>query len=67
MKLDKRKVDIALAKKGCTKTELAKNYGMHGVSRSRLSVILNSLEVTPATAGKIAAALDVNVTDIIED
>ena len=62
MKLDRSKVDIAMARKKMTTTQLAKAYG---VSRARMSIILNSTDITPACAGKVAEALSVDVTEII--
>ena len=44
-------------------TDLAEVYG---VSRSRMNIILNQREVTPVCAGRIAKALGVEVTDILE-
>ena len=46
-----------------TITELAKAYG---VSRARLNMILNQREVTVVCAGRLAKALGVDVTEIIE-
>ena len=46
-----------------TVTELAEAYG---VSRARMNVILNSQVVTPVCAGRVAKALDVDVTEIID-
>ena len=63
MKLNRDKVDIALARKMMNATDLAKAYG---VSRARMHVILNSQSLTPATAGRIAKALGVDVTEIID-
>lgn len=64
MKLDKNKIDIVMSKKRNTVTQLAKEYG---VSRSRMNIILNSQTVTPVSAGRLADALGVDVTEIIED
>lgn len=63
MKLNRDKVDIALARKKMTVCELAKSYG---VSRARINVILNSQVVTPVCAGRVAEALGVDVTEIID-
>ena len=38
----------------------------YGVSRARMNIILNQREVTPVCAGRIARALGVDVTEIIE-
>lgn len=63
MRMSRRKVNIALARKQMTVTELA---GAYGVSRARMNVILNSQVVTPVCAGRVAKALDVDVTEIID-
>ena len=63
MKLNRDKVDIALARKMMTVRELAKAYG---VSRARINVILNSQVITPVCAGRVAEALGVDVTEIID-
>lgn len=64
MKLSKTKIDICRARRQMTITDLANRYG---VSRSRLNIIMNQREVTPLCAGRIAKALDVDVTEILED
>lgn len=64
MKLDRDKINMELAQKTMTVTNLATKYG---VSRSRMNVILNSKNVTPICAGRIAKALGVDVTEIIEE
>ena len=63
MRMSRKKVNIALARKQMTVTELAEAYG---VSRARMNVILNSQVVTPVCAGRVAQALDVDVTEIID-
>lgn len=64
MKLDREKVNIAMARKKMTNVQLADVYG---VSRARMNVILNSQVVTPACAGRVAEALGVDVTEVISD
>ena len=64
MKLDRDKVDIAMARKKMTIIQLADVYG---VSRARMNVILNSQVVTPACAGRVAEALEVDVTEILSN
>ena len=64
MKLSKKKIYLARANCRMTVSELAKAYG---VSRTRMSVILNQREVTAVCAGRLAKALKVDVTEIIED
>ncbi len=63
MKVDKNKIDIAIARKKLTIPQLAKEYG---VSRSRMNIIINSRNLTPVCVGRLAAALGVDVTEITE-
>lgn len=63
MKLNRNKVDVAMARKKMTVVQLAEAYG---VSRARMNVILNSQVITPVCAGRVADALGVDVTEIIE-
>lgn len=63
MTLSDSKIALALAKKCLTKKQLAEKAGM---SRGRLNVLLNSKNVTPATVGKIANALETEPEEIIE-
>lgn len=64
MQLSKNKINVAIAKEQLTITKLAERYG---VSRSRMNLILNSREVTPVCAGRLAKALNVDVTELLED
>lgn len=64
MKADRNKIDIEMAKKKWSVPQLAKAYG---VSRARMSVILNSQNLTPACVGRLAETLDVSVEEILED
>lgn len=63
MKLSDQKIKLMMARNIFTTTELAKAYG---VSRARMNTILNSREVTTLCAGRLAKALNCDVTDIIE-
>ena len=63
MKLSRDKINVAMARKKMTIVELA---GVYGASRARMNVILNQRFVTPMTAGRMAEALGVDVTEIIE-
>lgn len=63
MKLCRSKIDIELARKQMSVTDLANVYG---VSRSRMNIILNSNVATTVCAGRVAKALDVDVVEIIE-
>lgn len=64
MRLNRSKIDICRARKMMSVEELAKFYG---VSRARINVILNQREVSAISAGRLADALGVDVTEIIED
>lgn len=64
MTLNIKKVNLFRARKCMTITDLAKEYGS---SRQRMQMILNQRNVTPVCAGRLAAALGVDVTEIIED
>ncbi len=61
--IDERKFEIALANSGLTIGEAA---GRAGMSRQRFHMILNSKKVTAQAIGRVAKALDVDVTEIIE-
>lgn len=63
IKLSREKIDIQLGNNLMSITELAKVYGC---SRARINVILNSREVTPMCAGRLAKALNVKVEQIME-
>lgn len=63
MELSRNKINIAMARKQMTVQKLAEAYG---VSRARINVILNQRRVSTVSAGKLAAALGVDVTEIIE-
>lgn len=63
MTINRKKFDIVLANTGLTIVELSKRAGM---SRQRLSVILNQKTVTPRSAGRVSKALGVDVTEIID-
>ena len=39
----------------------------YGVSRARMNVILNQREVSVVSAGRLADALECDVTEILED
>ena len=64
MKVSKNKIDLAIANRCMTVSGLAEDYG---VSRTRMNMILNQREVTVVCAGRLAHALGVDVTEIIED
>lgn len=64
MKISKKKLNIILARKQITTIGLARSYG---VSRTRMVSILKLEQLTPVCAGRLAKALDVDVTEILED
>lgn len=64
MTLDKEKVDVILARKNTTVSALCETIGF---SRNRFYTAMNSKKISPKTAGRMADALGVDVTDIIED
>ena len=63
MKLNRYNVELARARKQMSITAMAEAYG---VSRARMNIILNQREITPVCAGRIAAVLGCDVTEIIE-
>lgn len=64
MLLSEKKIDTEMARQELTRIELAKRAD---ISRGRLTMILNVKNVQPATAGRIARALGVDVTEILAD
>ncbi|MCI9657195.1 MAG: helix-turn-helix domain-containing protein [Lachnospiraceae bacterium] len=64
MTLSREKIDIILARKGCTVSALCESVRF---SRNRFYIVMNSKKISPKTAGRIAAALGVDVTEILED
>lgn len=64
MKISREKINIEMARKKMNINTLAESYG---VSRARINVILNQREVSTVSAGRMADALGVDVTEILED
>lgn len=64
MKISKQKIERVMAEKGLTAVEVAEKSG---VSRQSFSTIKLRGTCEPATAGKIARGLGVNVADITEE
>mgnify|MGYP004539189815 CR=1 FL=1 len=62
--IDDHKFAIALANSGLTIGEAA---GRAGMSRQRFHMILNSKKATAQSVGKVAKALGVDVTEIIDE
>lgn len=63
MKISREKINLAMARNNFTINQLAEKYG---VSSQRIRIILNSKNVTPAVVGRMADALECDVTEIIE-
>lgn len=63
MRISRDKINICMARKKMTVQTLANAYG---VSRTRISVLLNQREVSTVSAGRMASALGVDVTEILE-
>ena len=64
MHLDKEKIKLIMARKELSVSDIASRCNK---TKQRISCILNSVNVTPATAGRIAKALEVDVTEIIKE
>lgn len=64
MKISKRKIETIMARNGFTKSVLS---DQSGISRQNISTITLRGTCEPKTAGKIAQALGVDVTEIMED
>ena len=62
MKIDPKKLDLLLARECKVLSDLR-----DGTSPNTLRRIRNGEEVKPRTAGRIARALGVDVTDILEE
>ena len=64
MKLDRKKIRIAMIKAGISFKDLAERYG---ASKQRVTAIANSCMVRPATAEKLARCLGCDLNDILQD
>lgn len=64
MKLKKTKVLLVMAERNMYQKDLAEAAGM---SRGNLSTLINGKNCQPRTAFRIAEALGVDVTEILED
>ncbi len=64
MRISRDKINICMARKKMTVQALANAYG---VSRTRINVLLNQREVSTVSAGRMASALGVDVTEILEN
>ena len=63
LSINEKKYTVALANSGLTVKQFAERAGL---TRQRIYAILNSKRVTSETAGRIAKALGVDVTEIID-
>lgn len=63
IKISREKVNICMARKQMTVQKLAEEYG---VSRNRINILLNQRETSVKSAGRLAAALGCDITEIIE-
>lgn len=64
MKLDKKKIFLLMARRGFTHQGLAEKVGC---ARQTLYRLENGGECRPEMLGRIAKALDVDVTEILAD
>ena len=62
MKINALKLQVILGENGLLISELAE---LSGVSRQTISYILSGKSCSPAVAGKIAEAVDVNLEELI--
>jgi len=65
MKIDKKKLDLAMAENCYSAEELSNLTGISTVTIARIKN--GSQRPRPATIGKIAKALGIKVQDLIED
>lgn len=63
MKANRKKLELAMARACMDTGDLVKNSAM---PRNTVSNVIAGRDVRPATIGRIARALDVDVTDILE-
>ena len=64
MRMSGSEVEIIMARQELTKMSMAEKIG---ISRNRLYTELNSKNLAPATVGRIAKVLGVDVEEILED
>ena len=65
MKLNKKKLDLAMAKKAFSAKELSQKCGVSQITIIRITKGIQ--EARPGTVGKIANALGLDVTEILEN
>lgn len=64
MKANRKKLELAMARACMSTADLVR---MSAMPRPTVNNVITGRSVTPATMGRIARALDVDVTDILED
>lgn len=64
MKIDRKKIEVAMARAKLTKPALAAKAGM---PIPTICTVINRGSCKPVTIGRIAEALGVDVLDIIQD
>lgn len=64
MRVDKQKLELAMARACMNAADLQKAAD---IPRPTLNNVIVRREVRPATVGKIARALNVDVTELLED
>lgn len=64
MELSREKINLQMARKCWRVQDLAEAYG---ASRNRINILLNQREISVVTAGRLAKALGVDVTEILAD
>lgn len=64
MKIDREKLELAMARSCLNSRDLATKAG---IPRPTLNNAIVGKNVRPGTAGRVAAALGVDVTEILED
>ena len=64
LKLSRNKIMLIMARKQLSTSDIATNCG---VSKQRAGAMLRQEEIAPAGAGRLAAALGVDVAEIIEE
>lgn len=64
MTINTQKIELLLAEKSMTSTQLS---ALSGISRQNISTIIRRGSCAPKTVGKIAKALEVEVYEIVEN
>ena len=64
IKLSRNKIMLIMARKQLSTSDIAANCG---VSKQRAGAMLRQEEIAPAGAGRLAAALGVDVSEIVKE